>query len=168
MLQGKGQYFQPDENGGEYCALHGCCMEGPMALWWGEFPWGVPRPYARQPRTFLAACVDEAREQREDPWDPARLHREWVEQKLNAIQELVEARARSEGSFVVIQSKREHIAAVLREEHPPHGIPRRGKGWDKGAKETLKARGIDTSRAEYSRAVALNKRLAKSLSPVTM
>jgi hypothetical protein len=36
--------------------------------------------------------VDEAREQREDPWNAARLQREWLEQKLNAIQELVSAR----------------------------------------------------------------------------
>jgi len=51
---------------------------------------------SRPSRTFLGACVDELLEQREHPWDPARLHREWVEQKLNAIQqELADMRARS-------------------------------------------------------------------------
>jgi hypothetical protein len=49
--------------------------------------------------------VDEAREQREHPWDPARLDREWVaqklewvEQKLNAIQELMGARSAARSS----------------------------------------------------------------------
>jgi hypothetical protein len=31
--------------------------------------------------------VDEARERREDPWDPVRLDREWVKQTLNDIQQ---------------------------------------------------------------------------------
>jgi hypothetical protein len=40
--------------------------------------------------------VDEAREQRERPWDPARLDREWMKQELSAIrQELADMRARS-------------------------------------------------------------------------
>jgi hypothetical protein len=47
--------------------------------------------------------VDELLEQREHPWNPARLHREWVEQKLTAAeqkldaiqQQLTEALARS-------------------------------------------------------------------------
>jgi hypothetical protein len=59
--------------------------------------------------------------------------------------------------------KREWIAAVLRAEYWPHGIPPRGKGWGKGAEETLKAHGIDTCRAEFFHAVAINKRLAKAI-----
>jgi len=55
-------------------------------------PLWIHTPRLTSGRTFLGACVDEAREQREHPWDPARLYREWVEQKLNAIQELVSAR----------------------------------------------------------------------------
>jgi hypothetical protein len=31
--------------------------------------------------------VDEALERREDPWNPARLRHEWVEQQLNDIQQ---------------------------------------------------------------------------------
>jgi hypothetical protein len=72
------------------------------------------------------------------------------------------------GPFVVIRSDCEHAAAVLREEYRPHGIPPRGKGWGKEADKKLKARGVDIKRATYGRAVALNKRLAKSLSPETM
>jgi hypothetical protein len=96
-----------------------------------EFPWGIPRPYARPQPTFLGAttATDDA----------------------------------ANGLLAVILPKREYIAAVLREEYRPHGIPPRGKGWDKGAKETLRARGIDTSRAEYFHAVAINKRLAKAI-----
>jgi hypothetical protein len=44
-------------------------------------------PLRTQARTFLGACVDEALEQRENPWDSARLHRECVEQRLSAIEE---------------------------------------------------------------------------------
>jgi len=55
-------------------------------------PLWIHTPRLTSGRTFLGACVDEAREQGEHPWDPARLYREWVEQKLNAIQELVSAR----------------------------------------------------------------------------
>ena len=59
-------------------------------------PLWIHTPRLTSGRTFLGACVDEAREQREHPWDPARLYREWVEQKLNAIQqELADMRARS-------------------------------------------------------------------------
>jgi hypothetical protein len=69
-----------------------------MALWRKQLV-GRPVPASLAPkwiraslpapgRTFLAACVDEARE---DPWDAARLHRELVEQELKAIrQALVE------------------------------------------------------------------------------
>ena len=89
----------------------------------------------------------------------ARLHRERVEQKLDAIEEkLAEARARSE-AVAVVRPTREHIAAVLREEYAPHGVPPRGQGWEKGAEKKLKARGVDTCRAEYFHAVKLNKRL---------
>jgi hypothetical protein len=132
-----------------------------------EFPWGIPRPYAWPQPTFLGAAVDNTRFE----WE------QWVKQALStllarsavatAVTETTDTAAANR-SFAVIQSKRERIAAVLREEYPPHGTPRRGQGWDKEAKETLKARGIDTPRAEYSRAVAINKRLANSLSPETM
>jgi hypothetical protein len=61
------------------------------------------------------------------------------------------------------RSTLEHIAGVLREEYPPNGIPPWGKGWGKEADEKLEARGIDTSRAQYFRAVELNhERLANA------
>jgi hypothetical protein len=51
--------------------------------------------YVPQPsRTFLGACVDELLEQREHPWDPARLHRESVEQRLTAFEQTLNAMQR--------------------------------------------------------------------------
>jgi hypothetical protein len=71
----------------------------------------VPPLRTQQPaRTFLGACVDEALEQRENPWDPARFHREWVEQKLN---ELAEALVRSEVSTRPLQPIEHRLVQIL-------------------------------------------------------
>jgi hypothetical protein len=70
-----------------------------MALGWGQQVGGpIPPSFGSkriQPtsRTFLATCVDEARERREDPWNPARLHRERVERELNDIKQQLAALA---------------------------------------------------------------------------
>jgi hypothetical protein len=59
--------------------------------------------------------VDEARERREHPWDPARLHREWVEQELNAIQqELAKALAGSKAATKPRSSAKRNIERVLK------------------------------------------------------
>jgi hypothetical protein len=58
-----------------------------------DLPAPLLRTHVSPPRTFLGACVDEAFEQRENPW--ARLRHEWVVQQLDDIrQEQAEIRAR--------------------------------------------------------------------------
>jgi hypothetical protein len=98
--------------------------------------------------------------QREFPWGVPRRYT-WQPTFLGTATFLTAAAGN--GLLAVMLPKREWIAAVLRAEYRPHGIPPRGKGWDKGAEETLKAHDIDTSRAEYFHAVAINKRLKQSL-----
>ena len=82
----------------------------------------IPQPTSG--RTFLATCVDEACEQREDPWNTARLQREWVEQKLNAIeQRLAGTRARSKAAPKPrsLSSARRNIQQVM-EALPPEDL----------------------------------------------
>jgi hypothetical protein len=65
--------------------------------------------------------VDEALERRENPWDPARLHRESVEQKLSAFeqklaaiqQQLTEALARSAAVTRPLQPIEHDLAQIL-------------------------------------------------------
>jgi hypothetical protein len=72
-------------------------------------------------RTFLGACVDEALERRENPWDPARLFQEWVVQTLKWVvqtltaiqQEQAEARARSEASRRPLQPIEHRLVQIL-------------------------------------------------------
>src|SRR6516225_12150208 len=88
----------------EVFSLYVEIWEGVMALAAPTRIADLPVPSLRIPqptsgRTFLATCVDEAIERRAHPWDSARLHREWVEQKLNAIeQRLAGTRARSKAA----------------------------------------------------------------------
>jgi len=132
-----------------------------------EFPWGIPRPYAWPQPTFLGAAVDNTRFEWEQ-WVKQALSTLLVRTDVSAVATAAADTAAARGAFVVILSGCERAAAVLREEYRPHGVPPRGKGWGKEADKKLKARGVDIKRATYSRAVALNKRLAKSLSPETM
>jgi hypothetical protein len=94
--------------------------EGIMALWHGQLVGGPvpeflnPRRTQPIPRTFLGACVDEALERRANPWDPARLHREWVVEELGAIrQQLTALRARSKASTRPLQPAERRLVAVL-------------------------------------------------------
>jgi hypothetical protein len=74
----------------------------------------IPPPRTQPGRTFLATCVDEACEQREDPWNTARLQREWVEQKLNAIeQKLTEVSARSEAATRPLQPIEHRLVQIM-------------------------------------------------------
>jgi hypothetical protein len=88
---------------------------------------GLPIPPLRtQPgRTFLGACVDEALEHRENPWSTTRFLREWVEQELSAMRELVEAHARPKAVAKPrsLGPKVRLLVAVLVDLFPPRGIP---------------------------------------------
>jgi hypothetical protein len=75
--------------------------------------------------------VDEAREQREHPWDPARLHRESVEQKLNAIQQELAGMKGATGAMATTRPKSLPplppavglAVAILIDLFPPRGDP---------------------------------------------
>jgi hypothetical protein len=110
----------------EVFSLYVEIWEGVMALAAPTGIAGLPIPPPRtQPTTFLAAAVDEAREQRENPWNTARLLREWVEQELSAMRELVEARTRSKAVAKPrsLGPKVRLLVAVLVDLFPPRGIP---------------------------------------------
>jgi hypothetical protein len=94
--------------------------------------------------------VDEAFEQRENPWDPARLEREWVRQTLNDIQQQM-AGIRAEASAAVVASAAVRLAEVLR----TNGVP--SVGWKK-ADRALRALDVTTSKATYYRARRINER----------
>jgi hypothetical protein len=127
---------------------------------------GFKRTYAPQPtsgRTFLGACVDEALEQREHPWDTARLHREWVVQKLNELAGIKTSAATSataaippDKPFAGVKSTKENVAKALRAICQPDGVPDVGFGWKKAEPE-LRAVGMVTKCSTFNCAVRLNK-----------
>jgi hypothetical protein len=101
--------------------------------------------------------------------DPNALRaREQVEQALNTIRANMEASAATGamaatetfaidgGTIVVFSSEDERIAWALRAAFPPHGIVPTGMVW-KEVRRKLKARGVNTSRPTYFRALKLNR-----------
>ena len=131
-----------------------------MALWWGEFPWGVPRPYAWPPvSTFLGTVDDPARvvDNTRFEWE------QWVKQALSTllartaapvtVTETADTAAASR-PLSVFRSAPELVAEAMRKKWA-HGIPPKGMGW-KEADRILKPYGGVRSKATFYRARAVN------------
>jgi hypothetical protein len=128
-----------------------------------EFPYGVPRPYAWPQPTFLGACVDEAREQREHPWDAVRLLREWVEQELKAIRQALAGIIAPQPADHSRLLAHERLALDLPRVFPPRGGTDKRIPWLVAERE-FKKHGIKTSRPVY---FAARKHLRELLARTT-